>query len=213
MGLFDSIKAAISGSSASDEAYYEEVVRELSDGSMRPGLWAKALAETGYDELKAKARYIQLRVEVLKAEFGQLRRELENDERAHRQILADEQRRMESDALPAYRRGDYSQAFRGFTVLAQKGQPWAQNYLAWMLENGQGVARDLNVAIDWYKKAAEQNDKDAQFNLGRICLHMFSDYGSSHTWFSMAEKNGHPDALRMKKLAAEFIKAQKKLLK
>ncbi|MBD5801994.1 Sel1 repeat protein [Azoarcus sp. Aa7] len=213
MGLFDSIKAAISGSTAADEAYYEVVARELSNGSIRPGLWAKALAETGYDELKAKARYIQLRVEVLEAEVGQLRNELESEERVRRQMLADEQHRMESDALPAYRRGDYSLAFRGFTLLAQKGQPWAQYNLAYMLENGQGIARDLSAAIDWYKKAANQNDKDAQFSLGRICLHTFSDYESSQTWFSMAERNGHPDAQRMKKQATEFIKAQKKLLK
>lgn len=213
MGLFDSIKNAISGGGADDEVYYEAVALEISSGNIRPGLWVKALAETGYQEHKAKARYIQLRVEVLKGEVRQFRTELVNEERSRRQLLEAEQHHIESDAVPAYRRGDYPQAFRGFAVLAQKGHAWAQNHLAWMLENGQGVACDLGAAIDWYEKAAEQNDKDAQFSLGRICLHRLRSYESSQRWFAMAEKNGHPDAQRMKKQAAEFVKAEKNLRK
>ena len=34
--------------------------------------------------------------------------------------------------------------------------------------NGQGVAKDEVEAVKWYRKAAEQNDADAQNNLG-VC--------------------------------------------
>ncbi len=33
-------------------------------------------------------------------------------------------------------------------------------------DNGQGVAKDEKKAVEWYAKAAEQNDAKAQFNLG-----------------------------------------------
>ena len=35
-----------------------------------------------------------------------------------------------------------------------------------MYDNGKGVTKNLQEAIKWYKKAAEQGDADAQFNLG-----------------------------------------------
>ena len=38
---------------------------------------------------------------------------------------------------------------------------WAVCY-----DNGQGVAKDDAEAVKWYRKAAEQNDAWAQFNLG-----------------------------------------------
>ena len=32
--------------------------------------------------------------------------------------------------------------------------------------NGQGVPQDYAEAVTWYRKAAEQGDADAQYNLG-----------------------------------------------
>ncbi len=34
--------------------------------------------------------------------------------------------------------------------------------------DGQGVAKDEVEAVKWYRKAAEQNDAQAQYNLG-VC--------------------------------------------
>ena len=63
-----------------EETLYECVANELSNGEKKAGLWAQALAETDYDEKKAKAKYITLRVQSLKDEllFDGLRRELED---------------------------------------------------------------------------------------------------------------------------------------
>ena len=40
----------------------------MASGQIRQGLWAKAIAETGGDEAAAKAHYLKLRVEIMKAE-------------------------------------------------------------------------------------------------------------------------------------------------
>ena len=40
---------------------------EIAANSIRPGVWAKAVAESDGDEAKAKASYIKLRVEAMKA--------------------------------------------------------------------------------------------------------------------------------------------------
>lgn len=53
-----------------EEALYAAVGEELRQGSIRQGLWAKALAEEGYDEQRAKARYLKLRVRSLRKEIA-----------------------------------------------------------------------------------------------------------------------------------------------
>ncbi|CAK0761840.1 conserved hypothetical protein [Gammaproteobacteria bacterium] len=35
-----------------------------------------------------------------------------------------------------------------------------------MYRDGRGIAQDDQEAVNWYRKAAEQGDADAQFNLG-----------------------------------------------
>jgi hypothetical protein len=53
-----------------EEALYAAVGEELRQGNIRQGLWAKALAEEGYDKQKAKARYLKLRVRSLRKEIA-----------------------------------------------------------------------------------------------------------------------------------------------
>lgn len=54
-----------------EEALYAAVGEELRQGNIRQGLWAKALADEGYDEQKAKARYLKLRVRSLRMEVAE----------------------------------------------------------------------------------------------------------------------------------------------
>ena len=51
-----------------EQSNYDIVGDELARGVINRGLWARALAETGADDSRAKARYITLRVEQLKCE-------------------------------------------------------------------------------------------------------------------------------------------------
>ena len=47
---------------------YDLVAAELAQKNIKPGLWARALAETGTGDDRAKARYIQLRTDECAAE-------------------------------------------------------------------------------------------------------------------------------------------------
>src|SRR5262245_10474414 len=51
---------------------------------------------------------------------------------------------------------------------AEAGDAKYQVELGHRYDKGEGVVKDHAEATKWYRKAAEQNDVDAQFNLG-VC--------------------------------------------
>ena len=85
MGLFTSTKAKLAAQKLAEEHLYELAAEEIAANSIRPGLWAKAIAEADGDDAKAKARCIKLRVETMKAEadLGQFAREEAKKARDH----------------------------------------------------------------------------------------------------------------------------------
>ena len=68
MGLFTSAKAKLAAQKLAEEHLYELAAEEIAANNIRPGLWAKAIAEADGDDAKAKARYVKLRVDIMKAE-------------------------------------------------------------------------------------------------------------------------------------------------
>ena len=68
MSFFSSAKAKLAASKLAEEQLYAQAAEEVASGQIRQGLWAKAIAETGGDEAAAKAQYLKLRVEIMKAE-------------------------------------------------------------------------------------------------------------------------------------------------
>jgi len=63
--------------------FYDQVASELMAGPPHPGLWARAYALADGDLAKARARYINLRVQQLEAEFvaeGERRQQRERRE-------------------------------------------------------------------------------------------------------------------------------------
>ena len=68
MSIFTSAKAKLAAQKLAEEKLYELAAEEITANNIRPGLWAKAIAESDGDEAKAKARYIKLCVETMKAE-------------------------------------------------------------------------------------------------------------------------------------------------
>lgn len=68
----------------------------------------------------------------------------------------------------AYERGDYTQAARLFSPLAEQGVASAQFYLGLMHEKGRGVRQEHSVALMWFRKAAMQGYAGPQNNLGLI---------------------------------------------
>jgi hypothetical protein len=88
--------------------------------------------------------------------------------------------------------------FSGVTRLeqiqAEKGDPVAQYFLARRLESGNGVAQDLNAAIEWYRRAADGGQVEAQYRLGQIYADglgpIEADETQAEAWFSLAALNG-----------------------
>lgn len=58
------------------------------------------------------------------------------------------------DANAAYNRGDYPAAIKMYRDMAADGNPKAQLSVGLMYLGGQGVARDLVIAQEWFKSAA-----------------------------------------------------------
>ena len=53
---------------------------------------------------------------------------------------------------------------------ADKGDAGAQYELAFMYAEGRGVIKDLELALLWGRKAAEQGNVEAQFSVGKILI-------------------------------------------
>lgn len=52
------------------QKYFDAVAAELMGKTIKAGLWARAIAETGSDDGSAKAIYIRLRAEELASRNG-----------------------------------------------------------------------------------------------------------------------------------------------
>ena len=66
-----------------------------------------------------------------------------------------------------------------------------------MYERGKGVTQDYAEAMRWYRKAADQGEASAQYNLGVICFKgqgVTQDYAEAMKWFRIAADQGHARA-------------------
>jgi TPR repeat protein len=60
------------------------------------------------------------------------------------------------DALDAAQRGDYANALRIWSALAERGDASAQNNVGNMFARGAGVPQDFAEAVKWWGKAADR---------------------------------------------------------
>src|SRR5690606_40942624 len=66
-----------------------------------------------------------------------------------------------------------------------------------MYKNGNGVAKDYKKAVEWYQKAAEKGNADAQFNLGVMYKNgngVAKDYKKAVEWYQKAAEKGNANA-------------------
>jgi TPR repeat protein len=69
-----------------------------------------------------------------------------------------------------------------------------------MYYQGTGVRRDYRQAAEWFRRAAEQNCAQAQFNLGVLYqtgLGVPLNYGEAYKWFTLAIQGGYADGRRV----------------
>jgi len=96
MSIFSRIRDQATVLRIEEESLYEAALEEIERGGRRPGLWAKAIANSGGDEGAAKALYVKLLVQKLKdeAHIEQRLRQKKAEELAQQQ----EERRAEARA-------------------------------------------------------------------------------------------------------------------
>ena len=78
-------------------------------------------------------------------------------------------------------------------MLAKRGDPVAQFYIAGNYEEGRGVGKDLRKAFEWYKTAANKRHSGAQFKLGEFYENGWgvkADKEKALFWYKKAEQNG-----------------------
>ncbi len=97
-------------------------------------------------------------------------------------------------AKRAYHQHDYVTAVKEFSSLAEQGNSDAQLILAKMYFFGQGVPKDSDQAMTWFKASAVQGDRDAQFFLGSMYLLPEKDITEGLKWIRMSADQGMPDA-------------------
>lgn len=81
--------------------------------------------------------------------------------------------------------------------LAKQGDMNAQYLLGLMYQYGQGINRDYQEAIGWYRKSAEQGNINAQVNIGCMLYNvswLHKNYDEAVQWFSKAAEQGNKDA-------------------
>lgn len=100
-----------------------------------------------------------------------------------------------ADGVKAYEAGDYPGAYAAWAPLAERGDVAAMRNLGHLYRWGQGVERDIQQAMHWYRRAAETGFARAQANLAAIYLQgddgVSIDYAEAHKWFEAAARQGH----------------------
>jgi len=69
------------------------------------------------------------------------------------------------DAKMALAERRFAQAVTLFEALAETGDAEAQAHLGYMHYQGEGLPKNLELAAQWYRRAAVQGNRDAQYNL------------------------------------------------
>ena len=102
------------------------------------------------------------------------------------------------EATKAYLLGDFEKARYEALIAATDGSPQAQMLLGQIYFKGEGVEKDLPLAMHWYEKAAANNFDEAQYRLGILYLEgknsVPKDYNKAYDWLKRAAGNGYRDA-------------------
>lgn len=95
--------------------------------------------------------------------------------------------------VDAWSRGEYEVAVKQWRDPALKGDADAQFNMGQAYKMGRGVKPDLNVALDWYKKAADQGHLQAADSYGHL-LHYQGKVAESLPYLKTSSDRGDPRA-------------------
>ncbi len=95
--------------------------------------------------------------------------------------------------LDAWSRGAYDVAVKEWQAPAMAGDPEAQFNLGQAYKLGRGVQTDLNLALDWYLKAAAQGHVQAADSCGHL-LHYLQRVPEALPYLNASSDRGEPRA-------------------
>ena len=87
--------------------------------------------------------------------------------------------------------------FLAIKAKAENGGAKSQTQTANNYAVGRGVEKDMQQALMWYQKAADQGEPQAQFNLGYMYYNgevLPLDYRKAVEWFTKSAKQGNSGA-------------------
>jgi hypothetical protein len=93
--------------------------------------------------------------------------------------------------VDAWSNGDYPAAIKQWRDPAQKGDPDAQFNMAQAYKLGRGVKQDLNMAADWYARAAKQGHLQAADSLGHL-YHYQGKVAQALPFLEASSQRGEP---------------------
>jgi TPR repeat protein len=97
------------------------------------------------------------------------------------------------DGVDAWSRGEYDQAVKQWRDPALNGDPDAQFNMGQAYKTGRGVPTDLNLALEWYKKAAAQGHQKALDSYGHL-LHYQGKVAEALPILQSSSDRGDPRA-------------------
>ena len=92
-----------------------------------------------------------------------------------------------------YDEEEYEEAFILYSKAAQEQHILSQFHLGNIYFNGLGVEKNIDKAIEWHTRAADQNYNESQYALGYI-YEDINNHELSVKWYKIAAENGHLDA-------------------
>lgn len=96
---------------------------------------------------------------------------------------------------------------------AQKGDLKAMYNLALMYETGTGTKKNIDEAVDWYERSADQNFVPSQYRLGDLYesgVVPGRDVRWACLWFTVSAHNNHLDSAERKAKVAAKLNAEQK---
>jgi hypothetical protein len=111
--------------------------------------------------------------------------------------------------LDAFNKGDYTTAAKEWRPLADAGDPVAQFNLGLLYVDGHGVPQSDAEAVNWFRRAAEQDYTPAQHNLGAMYgtgQGVKRDYVQAYKWLNICAAKGNAGCIAQRELIAKKLK-------
>jgi TPR repeat protein len=101
--------------------------------------------------------------------------------------------------LEAYREKNYSAALDSWTKAAAKGNGRAMVRIGFLYDEGEGVAKSEEKALEWYRKGDKAGNPGAAFYIGSAYYYGMAtiqqDYTKAMEWYKKAANKGDADAM------------------